>query len=205
MEIKSLPCPHCKANERQIRLNREELAAEFSLKLGPPEDPEGIRSLEAADAALRSHYRAPGAQYEVSYDKSKVMESSHWWYLPFCWVGSAGDIVEKSDGAINSLGSGFPLRLWFWAHNRGLWTTLTDITILKVSSSEDARALMLDIVRVGPIGILKLDLAEREVDRIYTSLPVRLEGKELWHFFHRIEQLASRGEFEFSANPSARV
>jgi hypothetical protein len=168
-------------------------------------DSEKRQSLQTADSALRRFLVSVDFKSEIDYAPDAVMESAQWWYIPFRWIGCSGFIVEKADGAVDWLGSGYPMRLWFWAHNRGLWGDTTDITILAMSKAPEVRDLVLDLVRVGPNGSFNRELAEAEVDRIYSNLPAQLNGKEIWLFLRQIEAISAKGEFEFTAKPSARA
>lgn len=204
LEIGSLPCLYCEERLKRAESEMEKLVTEFSLIRGFPNEPERRHSFDAADSAFRRHLGSAGFEGEVSYKQDAVMESALWWYIPFYWIGCAGFIVEKADGAVNWLGSAHPLRLCFWAHNRGLWARTTDITIHLMSKTPETRELVLELVRVGPKGIFDRELAELEVDRLYSNLPAQLNRKDIWLFIDRIESRVAKGEFEFTAEPCHR-
>jgi hypothetical protein len=56
------------------------------------------------------------------YPADKVTDRGSYWFVPppEDLAGSRGTIIDKEDGHCHTLGSGFPLDRWFWAHERGI-------------------------------------------------------------------------------------
>lgn len=42
---------------------------------------------------------------KLDFDKSKVIENEHWWFIPHGWIGVLGFIVEKTSDEIYVVGS----------------------------------------------------------------------------------------------------
>jgi hypothetical protein len=81
-----------------------------------------------AEDAIRRRFRANGFCGTLEYAPDKVIETDRWWYIPFCWIGSAGFIVNRDDLYVNWLGSALTLEQCFWGHDHGVVCDLIDFT-----------------------------------------------------------------------------
>jgi hypothetical protein len=104
---------------RARALNREweykSLIKEFSLIRGKPNSNSSRRSLQRAIESIRKRFAAENwGGEDVTYDPQFLIRSRTWWYVPDCWIGCAGFIVNMGDGYVNWLGSALKLRECFW-------------------------------------------------------------------------------------------
>lgn len=86
------------------------------------------RTIRDAENAIRRRFAAEGFRGTLKYEPSRVIETDRWWYIPFCWIGCAGFIVNKDDLYVNWLGSGFTLDQCIWGHEHGIYSDLVDFT-----------------------------------------------------------------------------
>lgn len=87
-----------------------------------------VAGLREAEDAIRRRFAADGFRGQLEYDPVKVIETDRWWYIPFCWIGCAGFIVNKKSMYVNWLGSALSLQQCFWGHNRGVFCDLVDFS-----------------------------------------------------------------------------
>jgi len=83
-------------------------------------------TLLEAEEAIRRRFAADVFRGQLKYEPAKVIETDRWWYIPFCWIGCAGFIVNKADLYVNWLGSGLGLEQCFWGHDHGVYCDLVD-------------------------------------------------------------------------------
>jgi hypothetical protein len=85
-------------------------------------------SIKDAEAAIRRRFAKDGSQKVLRYDASKVIENDRWWYIPFCWIGCLGFIVNRDNLYVNWLGSASGLNLdqCFWGHDNSIFCDLVD-------------------------------------------------------------------------------
>jgi hypothetical protein len=145
-EILSLPCPFCKEREDWCKEQKDEwdrrwraAKEEFSLISGPPTNESDRASLKLALEAMRRRFEKDRFQGELRFDHAKLLRCDNWWYIPFSWIGCFGFIVDRRDGGVDWLSSGFmTLSDCFWGHNRGIICGPIDFTFTpEVSASED--------------------------------------------------------------------
>src|SRR5262249_51312383 len=104
------------------------LIKEFSLVRAAPETASLRVSLECALTAIRKRLDRERFQMPVDYDAKDLPSSKTWWYVPYCWIGCRGFIVNMDDGYVNWLGSALSLRDCFWGHQHGVVCDLVDFT-----------------------------------------------------------------------------
>jgi len=85
-------------------------------------------TIRDAEDAIRRRFVAEGFCSTLEYAPDKVIETDRWWYIPFCWIGCAGFIVNKDDLYVNWLGSGLSRDQIFWGHDKGIFYDLVDFT-----------------------------------------------------------------------------
>jgi len=84
------------AEQVRVRLLQFTMGGSF----GP--DPSGSgMSFGEAVARLEQYL-----DYVPDFDAEAVIENKRWWYIPHCWIGMLGFVVDKSTGRVYKLGSG---------------------------------------------------------------------------------------------------
>ena len=92
-------------------------------------------TLDAAESAMVDHLHAAGWKARIEYDRSRVIESKDWWYIPYGWIGCFGFFVDKEDAYVDWLGSGmFTIEDCIWAHDRGIVNEIVDFTVHEVEN-----------------------------------------------------------------------
>lgn len=153
-----------------------------------------IPTLQDAEAAIRSRFKAEGANIELRYDPEKIIETDRWWYFPHCWIGCAGQIVDKRDLSVNWLGSGLSLDDCFWGHDRGLVADPVDFTF---TDEIDAEVLtILKLVRRFKHPIPRRSNPDEEFFTWYTEPELEGEIARQYPTFRR--------HFVWSAIPDLR-
>jgi len=105
---------------------------------------------QRAEDAIRQRFKTDGFRGKMKYDTTETIENDRWWYIPFCWVGCAGFIVNKSDLYVNWLGSGIKLELCFWGHDRGIFSDMVDFTFSQDTSKDLAMRLISKFQHMQP-------------------------------------------------------
>src|SRR4029453_2250139 len=85
-------------------------------------------TIRDAEDAIRRRFIADGFRGTLKYSSDKVIETDRWGYIPSCWIGWAGLIVNKDDLYVNWLGLALSLEQCFWGHTRGVFFDLVDFT-----------------------------------------------------------------------------
>src|SRR5215203_2244043 len=83
-------------------------------------------TIRDAEEAIRRRFAAKGFKGTLKYSADEVIETEQWWYIPYCWIGCAGFIVNKDDLYVNWLGSALSLEECVWGHEHGLFADLVD-------------------------------------------------------------------------------
>ena len=102
------------------------------------------KTIRDAEDAIRRRFAKDGFAGVLEYDHGKVIETDRWWYIPFCWIGCFGFIVNKDDLYANWLGSTSSPNLdqCFWGHDHGLFCDLVDFTFSSDTDTELAKRLL---------------------------------------------------------------
>lgn len=85
-------------------------------------------TIRDAEDAIKSRLTADSFRGNLDYASDKVIETARWWYIPYCWIGCAGFIVNKDDLYVNWLGSALSLEQCFWGHDHGVFCDLVDFS-----------------------------------------------------------------------------
>ena len=85
-------------------------------------------TIRDAEVAIISRLTADSFRGNLDYAADKVIETARWWYIPYCWIGCAGFIVNKDDLYVNWLGSALSLEQCFWGHDHGVFCDLVDFS-----------------------------------------------------------------------------
>jgi hypothetical protein len=107
-------------------------------------------TIREAEDAIRRRFAAHGFRGQLEYEPGKVIETDRWWYIPFCWIGCAGFIVNKDDLYVNWLGSGLVLEKCFWGHDHGLYNGLVDFAFSPETNTKLAARLVLRFKHMHP-------------------------------------------------------
>ncbi len=107
-------------------------------------------TIRDAEDAIRRRFVAEGFRGTLEYDSDKRIETDRWWYIPFCWIGCAGFIVNKDDLYVNRLGSTLSLEQCFWGHEHGVFCDLVDFTFSPDTESAIASRLLLRFKHMHP-------------------------------------------------------
>jgi hypothetical protein len=99
-------------------------------------------TMREAEDAIRRRFAADGFRGQLEYDPGKVIETDRWWYIPCCWIGCAGFIVNKDDLYVNWLGSSVSLEQCFWGHDHGVYCDLVDFAFAPDSDTGLAARLV---------------------------------------------------------------
>jgi hypothetical protein len=151
VEIGSLPCRRCERRALDLEWKFKSPIKEFSLIRGDPNSNSSRRSLERAVECIRKRFAAENWRgKDVTYDPQHLLRSNTWWYIPYCWIGCAGFIVNMGDGYVNWLGSALDLRLCFWGHERGIFCDLVDFEFAPDTSKDLAARLLRSFKHMFP-------------------------------------------------------
>lgn len=143
----------CPEHEREAERGREhhrKLAEKLGLKIGSPTESTGMASLEEAERQVKAFL-----QRDIEYDPQLLMESEFWWYIPHCWIGCSGFIVDKETGNVDCLGSGVSaegrfLENCFWGHDHGLNADLVDFAFAPDTSLDLAKQIVSKFKHLRP-------------------------------------------------------
>ena len=108
------------------------------------------RTFREAEDAIRRRFAADGFRGTLRYEPAKVIETDRWWYIPYCWIGCLGFIVNRHDLYVNWLGSGPSLEQCFWGHDRGVFNDLVDFTFAQDTRMELAARLLGKFMHTRP-------------------------------------------------------
>ncbi len=145
---------------------------------------------------------------EIEFHDDEVVESESWWYIPFVWMGCAGYIIDKRDGYINQLGSCHPLDLCFWAHERNIKYSYSDLVVSKITNLTETIATLKRLGNSAPINPIrnKSDdsgnrnrfLTDSDIEKHLASLPAVFENQFLWFTIPALKKSEDAGDFEFA-------
>ena len=101
-----------------------------------------MNTMREAEDAIRRRFAAEAFRGELKYEPGNVIENESWWYIPYCWIGCAGFIVNKDDLYVNWLGSGLSIEKCFWGHDHSIFCDLIDFTFSADTNTELAARLL---------------------------------------------------------------
>ena len=107
-------------------------------------------TIREAEDAIKRRFAADGFCGTLEYDPDKVIETDRWWYIPYCWIGCNGFIVNKDDLYVNWLGSAIGRDLSFWGHDRGIYHALVDFTFADDTDTGLVAALLSRFKHMNP-------------------------------------------------------
>jgi hypothetical protein len=149
-EIKSLPCPHCQERAVAHEAEFSRLVEEFGLDRGEPKNTAGQKSLNLALERLHTRVKTERFNMTVDYEPKDLLCHANWWYIPYCWIGCKGFIVNTKDEYVNWLGSALPLRHCFWGHQHGIVADMVDFTFAPDTDKEVALSLVSRFQHIPP-------------------------------------------------------
>jgi hypothetical protein len=159
-------------------------------------------TLGEADARVLAHRRAGLADLDPP-SPNEALEAATWWYIPRSWIGCAGYVVEKADGAVFELGSCHSLELCFWAQARGLLRDVGDLVIDGVADRERAVATLCRVLRY-PTG--EHSSAWRypagAIEAALDDPPARFPRQRLWFELGWLRESVDAGAFTCRLDPA---
>lgn len=207
ISIPSLPCWRCSDEKTQWAQKRSSLIRELSLIDGPPKSAEEQRSLDAAVASIQKRLDAEQFKGKLSFDPHRLLRSRTWWYVPFCWIGCSGFIVDDGDQYVNWLGSAIGLRDCFWGHERGIVVDLVDLTIVDVTDVTVLMALFRRLMRSvestrKPNKQVMAWYHEAEIPSAIRESYPTFRKHFAWHAIPEIRRFCESGELSFTCTRS---
>ena len=191
-----LSCRSCAESKRQKNLFFEQIASDFSLQRGIPNGIEGRKSLDRAIDCIKQ-----SGETVSDYDSEELLESADWWYIPMAWIGSAGYIVDKATGDVNSLGSCHNLDDCIWAHQHGIVSSGSDFTMTSIQSLPVAVAVVSGFARITDDGRC-IRYREQDAVKALETLPAHFQRHSLWFAIRDLRKAADNGDLTFECQPS---
>lgn len=148
--INDCPCEECSQSRAEDERRMSALVQEYALRRGFPKTSEGKESLNAALCAIQSRLDKEPQKHTITYKDEDLLESEHWWYVPYRWIGCAGFFVDKLDLYVDWLGSGAIMDLdnILWGHNHGIICDLVDFEFAPNTPRESAGILFTHVPAV---------------------------------------------------------
>jgi len=191
-------------NESEWQIEFERSIAPYRIAPDSPPYPDGsvITSLDEAVAKLQS-----AVEWEVKFESRELVENENWWYIPFCWIGCAGYIVDKFDGYINQLGSCHPMDACFWGHNQNIKYGYSDLTINQINNYDATISTLMKMGNRAPINPIPNKtnsdgnqtefFTESDIKQHLEMLPSTFENQRLWFTIPALKKSVENNDFEF--------
>jgi hypothetical protein len=189
----------------EAQLEAEQLLAEFKLRrVTGANRAEYEAVVRAVLASVQESYPGVALKKIGTLFDRPAFEAKSWWFVPFGWVGCSGHIVEKLSGRVYELGSGFPLAVWFWGHERGALQSPCTLVIDKVHDAARARDLLARPDDKGPENCVLLRGYASDGSRRWLNLaallgkdPVKIEAASLWFVLPALKKAEVTHAFDF--------
>ena len=172
--------------------------------------PISAATLQEAEAAIRRKLRANGFRAELEYAPDQIVETGRWRYVPFCWIGCEGFIVNKGDLYVNWLGSALDLEDCFWGHDRNVFCDLVDFTFSPDTNPDLAARLFARFkhMRSNAAGISPrnpVGYRQSEIAKAFSNWFPTFRRHSVWHCIPELKQACERDGLRFTCALSKRA
>jgi hypothetical protein len=196
-------------------LETERLIVEFKLRRITAANRAGYEAtVRAVLASVQENHPDWPPPEKCGFFGDHPFEANSWWFVPFCWIGCIGHIVDKASGRVVELVSEavHSLDLSFWAHERGALEMPCTLVIDKVHDIARARELVAKLDVRGtyfpedfPIQRRASDGSPRWLnpEALLARVPVRVEAECLWFALATLREAEVTHAFDFHIESAA--